>query len=128
MTQQEFEQRTGIKSDVVFEEANKIYMAAEDMDKDAFCMDYKKHGDSILMARFYHRCNYLETQKKDVDKVCQDMARFLLVKLEETGDGDGDMYDKAVELIGQGEVVRMKLDNGWELWDEDKEYIKEHLQ
>lgn len=127
MTQQEFEQRTGIKSDVVFEEANKIYMAAGDMDKDAFCMDYKKHGDSILLARFYHRCNYLEALKKDVDEIRKDMAYFLLNKLEETGDEDRDMYNKAVELIGQGEVVRMKLDNGWELWKEDKEYIKAHL-
>lgn len=125
MTQQEFEQRTGIKSDVVFEEANKIYMAAGDMDKDAFCMDYKKHGDSILLAYFYNSCKMLE---KDMDDIRKDMAQFLLNKLEETGDGDGDMYDKAVELIGQGKVVRMKLDNGCELWDEDKEYIKEHLQ
>ena len=98
------------------------------MDKDAFCMDYKKHGDSILLARFYHRCNYLEALKNDVDEIRKDMAYFLLNKLEETGDEDRDMYNKAVELIGQGEVVRMKLDNGWELWDEDKGYIKAHLR
>lgn len=127
MTQQEFEQRTGIKSDVVFEEANKIYMAAGDMDKDAFCMDYKEHGNSILLAYFYHHSNMLENRKKEADKIRRDMAHFLLNKLEETGDEDRDMYNKAVELIGQGEVVRMKLDNGWELWDEDKEYIKAHL-
>ena len=127
MTQQEFEQRTGINSNVVFEEANKMYMAAGNMDKDAFCDDFKAHGDSALLAMFYHRCNYLKAQKNDVDEIRKDMANFLLGKLEETGDEDRDMYNKAVELIGQGEVVRMKLDNGWELWDEDKEYIKAHL-
>lgn len=97
------------------------------MDKDAFCDDFKTHGDSALLAMFYHRCNYLKAQKNDVDEIRKDMANFLLGKLEETGDEDRDMYNKAVELIGQGEVVRMKLDNGWELWDEDKEYIKAHL-
>ena len=82
MTQQEFEQRTGITSHVVFEEANKMYMAAGDMDKDAFCDDYKAHGDSILLAYFYRHSNYLETQKKEVDSLKREMAAFLLGKAE----------------------------------------------
>lgn len=127
MTQQEFEQRTGITSDTVYEEANGVYMAAGDIDKDAFCDDYKEHGDSILLHLFYRRCNYLEAKRRDVDTLCKDMAYFLLEKLEETGDEDLDMYNKAVELIGLDEVVRMKLDNDWALWHDDKEYIKSHL-
>ena len=67
MTQQEFEQRTGITSDTVYEEANGVYMAAGDMDKDAFCMDYKEHGDSTLLHLFYRRCNYLEAKRRDVE-------------------------------------------------------------
>ena len=71
--------------------------------------------------------NYLEKKMRNVDTLCKDMAYFLLEKLEETGDEDLDMYNKAVELIGLDEVVRMKLDNDWALWHDDKEYIKSHL-
>lgn len=126
MTQQEFEQRTGITSHVVFEEANKMYMAAGDMDKDAFCDDYKAHGDSILLAYFYRHSNYLETQKKEVDSLKREMAAFLLGKADELE--DKELREKAVRLLGEREVICMKIEAGYDLWDEDKEYIKDNIR
>lgn len=126
MTQKEFEDRTGIKSNVVFEEANRMYMKAGDMDKDAFCDDYKEHGDSILLSYFYHHSNMLETRKKDVDALKNKIACFLLGKADDWD--DKDLRDKAVELIGEKEVIMRKIELNLELWDEDKSYIKDNIR
>lgn len=126
MTQQEFEQRTGIKSDVVFEEANKIYMAAGDMDKDAFCMDYKKHGDSILLSYFYKKCVELRKELRGMKEERQELVEFLLKQENETD--DVVFRNKAAELVGEKEVIRLKIENDWELGKEDKEYIKENIR
>lgn len=126
MTQKEFEDRTGIKSNVVFEEANRMYMKAGDMDKDAFCDDYKEHGDSILLSYFYHHSNMLEKQKKDVDALKNEIACFLLKKADDWD--DNDLRDKAVELIGEKEVIMRKIELELELWNEDKSYIKDNIR
>ena len=125
MTQQEFEQRTGIKSDVIYEIANGVYMEAGDMDKDAFCMDYKKHGDSILLSSFYKKCVALRKELRGMKEERQELVEFLL-KQEDESD-DIIFRNKAAELVGDKEVIRLKIENGWELDKEDKEYIKEHL-
>ena len=126
MTKEEFTERTGIKSDVVFEEANRMYMAAGDMDKDAFCMDYKEHGNSILLAYFYHHSNMLETQKKDLDAFKLDMVKWLLKQADETD--DSALREKAVELVGEQKVITLKIELGCELWKEDTDYIYINLQ
>lgn len=126
MTKEEFTERTGIKSDVVFEEANRMYMAAGDMDKDAFCMDYKEHGNSILLAYFYRHSNMLETRKKDLDAFKLDMAKWLLMQADETE--DIALREKAVELVGEQKVITMKIELGYELWKEDTDYIYINLQ
>lgn len=126
MTQKEFEERTGIKSNVVFEEANRMYMKAGDMDKDAFCDDYKEHGDSILLAYFYHHSNMLEKQKNDLDALKNEIACFLLKKADDWD--DNDLRDKAVELIGEKEVIMRKIELELELWDADKSYIKDNIR
>lgn len=125
MTQQEFEQRTGIKSDVIYEIANGVYMEAGDMDKDSFCMDYKKHGDSILLGYFYKKCVALRKELRGMKEERQELVEFLL-KQEDESD-DIIFRNKAAELVGDKEVIRLKIENGWELDKEDKEYIKEHL-
>ena len=126
MTQQEFEQRTGITSDVVYEEANGVYMEAGDMDKDAFCMDYKKHGDSILLSYFYKKCVELRKELRGMKEERQELVEFLL-KQEDESD-DVVFRNKAAELVGEKEVIRLKIENDWELGKEDKEYIKENIR
>lgn len=126
MTQQEFEQRTGITSDVVYEEANGVYMEAGDMDKDAFCMDYKKHGDSILLSYFYKKCVELRKELRGMKEERQELVEFLLKQENETD--DVVFRNKAAELVGEKEVIRLKIENDWELGKEDKEYIKENIR
>ena len=100
-------------------------MKAGDMDKDAFCDDYKEHGDSILLSYFYHHSNMLETQKKDLDSLKNEIACFLLVKADDWD--DKELRAKAVELIGEKEVILRKIELGIELWNEDKSYIKDNI-
>ena len=95
------------------------------MDKDAFCMDYKKHGDSILLGYFYKKCVALRKELRGMKEERQELVEFLL-KQEDESD-DIIFRNKAAELVGDKEVIRLKIENGWELDKEDKEYIKEHL-
>lgn len=126
MTKEEFTERTGINSDAVFEEANRMYMATGDMDKDMFCKDYKKHGDSEILAYFYHHSNMLEKQKKNLDAFKLDMAKWLLKQADETE--DSALREKAVELVGEQKVITLKIELGYELWKEDTDYIYINLQ
>ena len=126
MTKEEFTERTGITSEEVFNEANKMYMAAGDMDKDVFCKDYKKHGDSVILAYFYHHSNMLEKRKKDLDTFKLDMAKWLLKQADETE--DSALREKAVELVGEHKVITMKIELGYELWKADTDYIYINLQ
>ena len=126
MTKEEFTERTGIKSDVIFELANEVYMAAGDMDKDVFCMDYKEHGSSIILKHFYDKAKELEQQKEELSKFKLDMAKWLLKQADET-DGS-ELREKAVELVGEQKVITMKIELGYELWKEDMDYIYINLQ
>lgn len=126
MTKEEFEERTELKSDEAFEKANRMYMSAGNMDKDAFCYDYKKHGYSILLSYFYNKSNMLEKQKKDLDAFKNEIACFLLKKADDWD--DKELRDKAVELIGEKNVILRKIELDLELWNEDKSYIKDNIR
>ncbi len=126
MTQQEFTERTGFKSNAIFEIANDVYMAAGEMDKDAFCMDYKEHGGSILLKHFYEKVQALEQQKQEIKDFKLDMAKWLLKQADETE--DSALREKAVELVGEQKVITLKIELGYELWKEDTDYIYINLQ
>ena len=124
MTQQEFQERTGIQSNVIFDIANDLYMGI-DMDKDAFCMDFKSNGSSAILANYFKKCQELQSQLDAMKAQLADTAEFLLAKENETD--DTTFRDKAAELISEKEVICLKIENGWDLNDDDKEYIKEHI-
>ena len=54
MTKQEFEERTSYSiPDDRYKEIEAMYLEArEDIDKDTFCKDFKKHSDSVLLYKF----------------------------------------------------------------------------
>ena len=126
MTQQEFQERTGITSEATYELANAIYMEAGNIDKDAFCNDFKKHSYSILLAYFYKTCVKLRKKLGAMKNERLEMVQFLLQQEYDTD--EQQFRDKAVELVGEKEVIRLKIENGWDFCDADKEYIKEHIQ
>ena len=80
MTQKEFEERTGIVSTLEdFEYIHEVYMNTS-MDKDAFCKEFKKHGESQIIRDIYIRvvnCNVKLNRQKEVTN---DLADFLIGK------------------------------------------------
>lgn len=121
MTQKEFEERTGIVPTAEeFDYIHAVYMNTS-MDKDAFCKEYKKHGESRIIREVYVRIMNLEMkcarQKENID----DLADFLIGKAHAYD--DTDFRNQAVKLVGEVEVVKRTIELGLPLWDEDRKCI-----
>lgn len=126
MTEKEFMERTGITpTSEEFDYIHSLYVNAS-MDKDEFCKDFKKHGDSSVLRDAHVRALNFELQDRQKQKLIKEMAEFLIGKA--CAYEDTDFYKQAIRLIGQREVTMMKLKMDLPLWDEDKEYIKENLK
>lgn len=125
MTQQEFQERTGFDSYITYELGNAVYMAL-DMDKDAFCDDYKEHWNSVIIANLLKKTEELQAKLDAMRDQRAEMVEFLLHQENETD--DSILRDKAVELVGEKEVIRLKIEHDYDFSDADKEYIKSNLQ
>lgn len=140
MTKKEFEERTRrLITAEDYRLVEELYIAAGNMDKDEFCKEmramcaYEYANDHIELRQCLKEIGRkvgaqaaeLSLLKKKVKDEKWELAEFLLGKAcayENT-----DFYREAVKLVGQREVVRMKLQMELPLWDEDKEYIKSIL-
>lgn len=121
MTQKELEERTGIVSTLEdFEYIHEVYMNTS-MDKDAFCKEFKKHGESQIIRDIYIRvvnCNVKLNRQKEVTN---DLADFLIGKAHAYE--DTDFRNQAMKLVGEVEVVKRTIELGLPLWDEDRKCI-----
>ena len=125
MTQQECQERPGIQSDGIFDIANDLYNGI-DMEMDAFCMDFKDNGSSAILANYFKKCQELQAKLDAMTDQRAETVDFLL-KMEDDTE-DSQFRDKAVELVGEKEVIRRKIEYGYDFCDADKEYIKSNLQ
>ena len=135
MTRKEFEERTGLNvSACEFETVHSIYMAAGDrMEKDEFCKEWKRHGESSLIAALW---NEVKKQRMVVEgktlvianmqQECEEMVDFLLERAQKFG--DEELLHKAIDMVGHAEVIRRKLTLEMPLWELDRAYIKENLK
>lgn len=135
MTKQEFEERTGLRTDAEeYAKIEKMYMAAGEMDKDEFCRCWRQTGKNpltrvlarqaeILRGKLEERNNELE----DAQEKKMELAKFLLGKAQ-AYNHDTDFRREAVRLIGEWGVVRLKLLEGYELWDEEREFLLAVMQ
>ena len=121
MTKQEFEARTGLKTNSEdYARIEKMYMAAGNMDKDLFCAEYKKVGTSVLVAELFRQVlvlkGQLEERNNELDDAAQrraDVAEFLVGKAAVHKDDDGeDFYRVALRIAGRNACVRTKLEYG----------------
>ena len=141
MTQKEFEDRT--KRVILAEDyylVENLYMAAGEMDKDAFCKEmramcaYDAANDQIELRRSLKEIGWrvgakyaeLDTLKKSIKDKKEELAEFLVGKA--CAYEDSDFYREAVKLIGQRGVVLLKMRMDLPLWDEDKRFIKSMLE
>lgn len=132
MTREEFTQRTGMEVDAMqYATIEQVYMYTE-LDKDAFCADYKKHGDSVIISHLVNELDKTTYERgcahaslKEYKALMQDIAEMLIRKAEE--DMDEELYKSAIDIIGRGECIKYKLNNNLELDKQDKEYIRERI-
>lgn len=138
MTREEFTERTGLTP--TFEEYQHIeamYIAAGNMDKDEFCKEFKKHGQSRLLEELFvkiqgqeNSINALTERHDDYIKTTAEkdieLAIFLIGKA--CAYDDIDFYKEAVRLIGQRAVTVHKVRSGLPLWEVDINYIDNNLK
>ena len=132
MTREEFSQRTGMEVETTqYAAIEQVYMYTE-LDKDAFCADYKKHGDSVIISHLVNELDKTTYERgraqaslKAYKHLMKGVAEMLIRKAEE--DMDEELYKSAIDIIGRSECIKYKLNNNLELDKQDKEYIKELL-
>lgn len=119
MTQKEFTEITGLNVNAeTYESIEKVYMNT-DLDKDAFCKAWKSNRNllhevetkTILVRELYEQRNQ--------------MVDFLIKQAEKWS--ASDLRLKAIQMIGEKEYLRRKLERGYNLWEEDKKMLNEIL-
>ena len=121
MTQKEFEERTGIiPTAEEFDYIHAVYMNTS-MDKDAFCKEYKKHGESRIIREVHVRVLNYEMKCERQKNAINELADFLIGKAHAYN--DTDFRNQAVRLVGKVEVVKRTIELGLPLWDEDRKIV-----
>ena len=122
MLQREFEALTGLSvTDTEFNRViNPMYMST-DLDKQVFCKEWKKHGlgNSLVAKAMSDRVNEqrmaIDSLKKELDSV----VRFLLSRCEPACD------KQAIKIAGHKEVITIKMQQNYELTEDDRAFIIE---
>lgn len=133
MTREEFTQRTGMEVETMqYAAIEQVYMYTE-LDKDAFCADYKKHGDSVIISHLVNELDKItyeagraQASLKAYERLMKGVAEMLIRKAEE--DMDEELYNAAINIIGVEECIKYKLINNLEMDKQDKEYILKVLK
>ncbi len=135
MTQQEFEQRIGTEvAPSTFDFANRVYMAAGEMDKDSFCADWKQTDLTTsniasaltleveqLQGALASANKAYENAERGMRDFADQMADFLILQAEKWS--ATDLREKAIKMIGFQEYIRRRLEMGFELWEADREEL-----
>ena len=141
MLQKEFEERIGRSvTEQEYLEANAMYENAGDMDKDEFCREWLKIGNSRLVKclaeKTYQQHKALQEKElllKESKEICSDAADAMLeieqdILNGETTEHITELLDlKVWWLVGAKELVLRKIKMGMDLSKNDKNYINEHL-
>ena len=142
MLQKEFEERIGRSvTEQEYLEANAMYENAGDMDKDEFCREWLKIGNSRLVKclaeKTYQQHKALQEKElllKESKEICSDAADAMLeieqdILNGETTEHITELLDlKVLWLVGAKELVLRKIKMGMDLSKNDKNYINEHLK
>lgn len=142
MLQKEFEERIGRSvTEQEYLEANAMYENAGDMDKDEFCREWLKIGNSRLVKclaeKTYQQHKALQEKElllKESKEIWSDAADAMLeieqdILNGETTEHITELLDlKVWWLVGAKELVLRKIKMGMDLSKNDKNYINEHLK
>ena len=119
MTQQEFIERTGLNVNAeTYASIETVYMNT-DLDKDAFCKAWKSNR-SLL-----HEVETKTILVRELYEQQQRMVDFLIIQAEKWS--ASDLREKAIQMIGGKEYLRIKLEKGYNFWEADKQMLSEIL-
>lgn len=148
MTKQEFTELTGINpTEEEFDRIHELYMATgAEMDKQSFCAAYKSCKDMTLVNALYRSLAFsinrlkeerdsIEKERKEDRKKLEDLwektdeAVFNILKMsEDAPDEDHAILNSiAVSLVGKFEVCMAKLDRGYVMDAEEREYFYDKI-
>lgn len=142
MLQKEFEERIGCSvSQDEFIEANAMYMAAGEMDKDEFCHEWKQVGQTRLVQCLFNTAYNLNkvVQEKtlllnEAHELRSDIADRLLQLADAASHGSSmestvhGLESAAWWILGEKEVVCRKVENRYCLNEKDREFIIDSLR
>ena len=149
MTKQEFTELTGINpTEDEFDKIHDLYMATgAEMDKQSFCAAYKSCKDMTLVNALYHSLassinslkeerDRIEKERKEDRKKLEDLwdktdvAVFNILEVAEKTLNENHaefLRSTAVSLVGKFDVCMAKLDRGYAMDEEEREYFYDEI-
>lgn len=108
----------------VFENINRLYMGAGEMDKDTFTRDYKKHEESMLLQVYFEKS---EAQAKTISHLKQLLGDLADEAIKTGAEYDPDLLQVVERQIGRKNLILRKIALKIELEDDDLKYVSENL-
>ena len=149
MTKQEFTERTGINpTEEEFDKIHDLYiLTGAEMDKDSFCAAYMSCKDMTLINALYHSLLFstsrlkeeldrIEKERKEDRKKLEDLwdkidvAVFNILEVAEKTLNENHaefLRSTAVSLVGKFDVCMAKLDRGYAMDEEEREYFYDKI-
>lgn len=149
MTKQEFTELTGINpTEEEFDKIHDLYMlTGAEMDKDSFCAAYMSCKDMTLVNALYHNLLFstsrlkeerdsIEKERKEDRKKLEDLwdktdaaaVKILDVAERTTNPDHADFLNKAaVSLVGQFDVCMTKLEKGYAMDEEERNFLIDEI-
>ena len=124
MLQHEFEDRIGREvSREEYVKANALYMSTN-LDKDEFCKEWDTIKDSKVVDEVGRDLHNKEMLLGEISRTCQNSAALLLDYIHENLDiNDPRIVTAARNITSFRDVVRYRLENGYELDKEDTDFL-----
>ena len=140
MTQQEFEARFGQEvTPECFDYANRVYMAAGNVDKDEFCKEWKNQHirNSGLITVLTMEVEFLQGTVKNMENQVRaeeeclktfrnQMVDFLILQAEKWS--ATDLREKAITIVGIKEYIYRRIEMKLGLWEADRLALLEILK
>lgn len=133
MQQTEFEALTGKKvSAEEYAEIEKVYMAADGMDKQEFCAAWKAGKMAYIVDELVKQVEGLrkwrDAYRQKLDDADEKDEAAALTMLEFAHKNDiKELKEAAVKLVGLEMVTRLDVENGWLLSERERDYILENI-
>lgn len=133
MLQKKFEALTGKKVTAEeYAEIEKVYMGIDNMDKEEFCAAWNEQKFGYIVDELVKSVQGLtkwrdhwKKQMDEAEKKAEDAAIALLYGANKYN--DEGMKEAAINLVGLDAVVRLDVENGFELNQRERDYILENL-